>query len=621
MADDAYKLKLPDDVREQLELLLCHRVDEAVSAAAGRNSDLRIWRDQLEGNGVVAQNQLWANACNLNDPLSMKAFLTILSQLLGALQRDPMVAVEAFREEDVEGARILEGWLSMASAQNDILARVYDLSHNACRDTAVVGYCGWSQRTRKKRVIASKDSSGHVMLDGEDDESGTGEPVALAEEVVEERYDIRAVALDDFFLWPANSVSVDRATMVAERMYVTEEELYDGIDDYGYDEAMVEQLCAMGPVTLPDDDRRSRMETDGIAETDSRGGGFYEIFTCYTRLPRRVNGGSDTMVPKHMLQDDFLVVCCPAQQIVLKMAHSPFDERPYFVGGILPKPNTILGYGMMKMLEPLQAEANSNLQYTFDTANINMAAPVILPESERDQVAKVNIGPGSLVFLKDVEGARPWPQSGAPLRDGLAMQEWMEGQYQSLVSAEGQGELQSKVRKNGEVMAATNAASAKFGMYLSGFQRTVVAPLFQRLVALKTQFGDVDDDGEAFMDPSGKMQKLTSRALRGKYNIVATGTSLTHSPEARVEVAQQKQAVQVQYLQAKAQLPPEMAPLLWHGAREILYDMGERNPEAWLGEEPTPPPPPLPEQPTAPQAPVGLNGTSLPPQMPLGANN
>jgi hypothetical protein len=117
-----------------------------------------------------------------------------------------------------------------------------------------------------------------------------------------------------------------------------------------------------------------------------------------------------------------------------------------------------------------------------------------------------------------------------------------------------------------------------------------VAELFRRMVSLKLQFGDVDDDGEEFVDGEGHAHKLTARALRGKYNIVASGTSLTHSPEARVEVGKQKQAVQSEYLMAKSKLPPDLSKLAWHGARELLFDLGERNPEAWIGDEPKPPP-------------------------------
>lgn len=617
MADKGtpYKLQLDEDVRADLEMFLCNRVDDAVQGASERNSQLRIWRDQLEGFGVTAQTDGWANACNLCDPISLMAFLTILSQLLGAMHRDPMVAVEAFREEDVENARILEAWLSMAGAQNDVLGRIYDLAHNGCIDPAVVGYVGWHQETRVKREVGYKAPGSSLLVPEDAQEEGVEyEEGPMAEEVTEERYDIRAVDLNDFFLWPPTVKSVNDATLVAERMYLTEEQLFDGIEDFGYEREAVETAVTYGPKGAQGDgSQQADADIDGL-----RLEGLYEVFVAYTRLPHRLNGEFGR-IPKHLLQDDFLCVCCPDADVILKLAFSPFAERPYFIGNILPKPHKVQGYGLMGMLDGLQAEANANLQLSIDASNLTVAPMVVTTEQNKESMAKQLTGPGAIISVTDPHAILPWPINTNPTRDGLAWQEFIQGRYQSVVSAEGQGQLQNKVRKNGEIQAVEQASSAKFGMYLSNFQRTVVTEVFRRMIGLKARFGGVEEDGEEFADANGKTKTLTPQALAGRYNIVATGTSLTHSPEARVEVGKEKQAIQVQYLQAKAQLPPDSLPLLWHGARELLYDLGERNPEAWIGEEPQIPEPqqPAPGQVPAPPAPVGLGlGATQ-----LGVNN
>lgn len=612
-----YKLSFDADTRRAIELALCKRVNAAVEGATDRNSQLQIWRDQLEGFGVTAQNQNWANACDLPDPISMEAFLTILSQIVGALHRDPKVAVEAFSSEDAESATVIEQWLQMQGSKSNIDARLYEFAHNACRDPAVVGYVGFDRITRKSREVGyKKPGSARVYTEDEREEDVEYEEVPLQEEVVEDRYVIRACELSDIYLYPPTAASIDRATAVAERMYVTEDELWDGIADYGYSRNAVEELVKLGPpAPSSDDDKETQDSQDGLNDVGDRDG-YYELFTTYTRLPRVYDEDhGERKVPHYLAQDDFLCVLCPQRQIVLKLVFSPFKERPYFIGGILPKPEKSQGYGLMGMLEPLQCEANANLQFTIDSNNIAMAPALMVPESTANKWNKYSAGPGSIIPIPDglnPSDVRPLEWGKAPLRDGLAWQVDLRNRAKALISAEGQGQLTGKVRKQGEIDNMQAQTSAKFGLYLTNFQRTVVAEVFRRMVLLKQQY-DGDDD-EEFVDGEGHSRTLTPAALRGKYNIVAVGTSLTHSPESRVEIAKQKQAVQVEYLTAKSKLPPDMQPLLWHGAREILMDLGERNPEAWIGEEPKAEAP-QPAQPQQPQ-PMG-NGTGQMPAMPM----
>lgn len=601
-----YRLDLDGDVRDALHAEVCRRVQGAIAGAQGRDDNLQSWRDQLEGFGVDAQNELWANACDLADPISMEAFLTLLSQLCGSMHRDPKVAVEAFSKDDEEGAQIIEQWLSMETSRSSLDRHLYNLAYDACWSPYAVGYAGYEKCERTVRDVGyRKPGDARVLSEEETEEGEDYDEVPVANVVVEERYDIRSVDPADFYLWPPTAESIERATMVCERMSLTEEELWDGVEDFGFSEENVEALCRLGPPQLGDK-KEQQADQDGLNE-DVSDSGLYEVFTCYTRLPRRLPGGERT--PKHLLQDDFLVVCVPDFQIVLKMAFSPFKtERPYFQGGILSRPRKTTGHGLMAMLEPLQSEANANIQLTLDASNLTITPFLVGPKSAQEDVGKWKLQPGGYGAADAHDQVHPLEWDRAPLRDGLAVQQALQARAKALVAAEGQGALQNKVRKNSEVQATETAAGAKFGMYLTNFQRTVVAELYRRLVSLKLQFGDVDDDGEEFLDAEGHSHRLTARALRGKYNIVAAGTSLTHSPEARIQIGQQKQAVQAQYLQAAvAGMPPKFLKLAWHTAREILFDLGDHNPEASLGEEPKDDPPaagaPVPQQGEPPQPP------------------
>lgn len=613
--DSPYRLELSDEVRMEVEAEICNRVSSAISGAADRNSQLQIWRDQLQGFGVTASNKNWSNACDFYDSISLEMHLTLLSQIVGALHRDPKVAVESFSKDDEDGARVLEAYLSMESSKSDLNTRLYEMATDACWSQAVVTYCGWMQKTRKSREVGfRKPGDARVYTEEEQEDGVEYEPVPVSEEVTEEGFDIRVVDLSDFYLFPANSKSIDQATAVAERMLLTEGDLFDGIDDLGFDRESVEELTALGP-DQETEEQTTRDEQNGVQSAEGKDG-YYEVFTVYTRMPRTVLGG-DKPLPEHYLQDDFLVVCVPERRIVLKMGFSPYKERPYFAGGIMPLKDTILGMSLMGILDAIQTEANANIQFTVDMMNLTATPCFKGPKEEGNNFNKAQVQPGGFVGFTNPDLVTPleWDHSG--VRDGMAWTQDLRARATSLVSAQGQGQLQNKVRKAGEIQNIETQAAAKFGLYLTNFQRTCVAPLFQRLIALKAQFGSVDDDGEDFVDSEGHPQTLTTKALKGKYNIVAVGTSLTHSPESRIEINKQKQAIQTPYLMAVMnKMPPQILKLAWHASREMLFDLGERNPEAWIGEEPKEDPPqeqhPQP-QPGGPQGQPGQHGA---PQMP-----
>lgn len=580
-----YRLELSESVRRDVEAEICNRVSSAVSGAEARNSQLQIWRDQLQGFGVTASNKNWSNACDFYDSISLEMHLTLLAQIVGALHRDPKVAVESFAKDDEEGARVLEAYLAMESSKSDLNTRLYEMATDACWSQATVVYAGWMQKVRKSREIGfRKPGEARVYTEEEQEDGVEYEPVPVSEEVAEEGFDIRVVDLSDFYLFPANAKSIDQATAIAERMLLTEGDLFDGIEDWGLDADAVEDLCRMGPTQEPDK-QQQKDEQDGVEAAGDKNG-YYEVYTVYTRMPRTLAGG-DEPLPEHYLQDDFLVVCVPERRIVLKMGFSPYKERPYFAGGIMPLKDTILGMSLMGILEAIQTEANANIQFTVDMMNLTATPMFKGPKSEGNNFNKAQAEPGGFMGFDSPETVTPveWDHSG--VRDSMAWTQDLRARATSLVSAQGQGQLQNKVRKAGEIQNIETQAAAKFGLYLTNFQRTCVAPLFQRLIALKAQFGSVDDDGEDFVDSEGHPQTLTTKALKGKYNIVAVGTSLTHSPESRIEINKQKQAIQTPYLMAVMnKMPPAILKLAWHAAREMLFDLGERNPEAWIGEEP-----------------------------------
>lgn len=610
--DGPLKLKLSQELREGVELELCRRIKQAVADSENRDAQQAVWRDQIEGLGQSATNQKWQAACDLNDPMTLIAFLDSLSQLMQAMRAATPIAVEAFTKEDQAGADLIEDFCAIEASRQGLWKVFYDAAHNACRDVAVPIYAGWKWQERPERSVGYRLPGMAAVLSEEEKQEGEEyEEVPVTKMKVEAGYDIKVLNLVDFYTYPANAPSLEQASIVGHRFLVTEDDLIDGIEDWGYDREKVYNLIETAPEASAESDFKAEQDSSDGVDPASGKEGYYELFTIFTRLPRRI-GQEET--PGYLRHDDFIAVICPSRNAVLKLDFSPFPERPYFLGHILPRPGSIQGYSIPSLLEGLQAEANAQVRFNIDSMNIIMTPAMKVKESEAARLNKYKIFPGASIPVKDMNDFMPieWDRTTG---EGMAYLRYFEEKGQGIISAPGQGSLQPKVRRAAEVNAVQQQAGTKFGLYLLMFQFTVVAPLFERMVSLKAHFGDVDEeDGEEFTGSEGRSHKLTTKALRGKYQFIPAVTSLTMSPEVRTQTNDMLGEIVTGYIQAittMQNLPLEYKKGLWHMTRKQLHDLGEHNPETYIGEEPqeAPAPAALPVSQTP-----GQGGPPPPPQ-------
>ena len=165
---------------------------------------------------------------------------------------------------------------------------------------------------------------------------------------------------------------------------------------------------------------------------------------------------------------------------------------------------------------------------------------------------------------------------------GMAAADALVQRGKGLVAAQGYGQLDAKQRKNGEMQNVLQAADAKFDLYLANFQAGK-EELAARIVSLHQRFAG---DQEETIQHQGQPRAITLQAVRGQYRYIPTATSSTSTPEMRLGIAEKKQQVQTWYLQTVLQAPTPFQALLWHTARQILLDLGERQPASCIGPEP-----------------------------------
>lgn len=594
--DPIVELSLKPDVRESVSRVLVRRAEDAVAGSAMRDRFLIDWDDQLKGRVPVLGKRRWPNASELNGTITRESHLELLSLLTQAQRKDPKWTVEAADEGQEDSARAQEAWLTNLCAEYKLNRHLYNLAYNALRDPAAVLYVGWKQIIRKRygrkfrlSGLSDEEQQAAPLLDEEErepDQSYEEVPV-LSEEVEHAGCDFRVADLADFYLYPPDAPSIEAAIGCAERMLLTEEQLLDGVEDFGYDEAAVKALIAGGPTHDSGDgsDYRSRKNmAEGVdsAAIDQRDG-FYECFLWFGRLPYARDEQGELSVPEEYEGQEILAVLCPGRQAVLKLDFSPYPERPYIPFSILPEPNRFLGSGVCELLSQLQEEETATIRYTIDGMNLQMSPVLLAPKTWIREFGKWSVFPGAMLPM-DAPGEIAPLQWGQNATMGLELTQQIRGMAQSVIAAKGYGQLDAKQRKNGEMQNVLSATDSKFDLFLSNFQDSM-AELGARIVSLEARhMGDQAQTIQA----GGRTLEISAQMLRGKFRYIPTATSSTSTPEMRLQLAQAKQGVQMQYLSSLAQAPPTIAPLLWHGARQVLLDMGERQPETWIGPEPSP---------------------------------
>lgn len=590
-AEALITLELDDDIRDEVSRRFCRNVKDAVAGASVRDAILWELEDQLEGRLQPIGDNRQQSGSRLNDPMSVEVHTQLMAMYNQVNRVDPPFQVIANDPKDEDNASAQEAWLAVKFSQYQMDSVLYDLAYNTLRDHCGVLYVGWQQKMGVKREKRFRDREFPDMPSvGEDEQDPEREydaELVQFQNVESQGCEFRTPDLCDVYLYPSNAQSIKHAVGICERMLLTEDQLVDGIDGNGYDEQEVNRLIRMGPthtVGPGGDIRKNRDLYDGTSDSiETSADGFYECFLYFGRLPKLRDGDGVPTIPEHYLQDDVMCMICPDRQIVFQMDISPFGDRPYLAFHMIRRPGRFQGKGAMQLVQPLQDESNAFSQLLMDSANLELAPAMIVPAEHFDEYRKFSIYAGAIFPEWEVNTVRPlvWPTK---IPGGLEILEHLQTRAQGVISSEGFGVLQNKVRKNEEIRNVLSAAEPKFDLFLAPWNAGK-AELGARIVALHMQF-----EGSGMNDTikyNGKQVEVTAGQMRGKYRYVPTGSSTTISKEMQLQIAQAKAQTQVAFFQLLANQATAMfAPYLWHGAREVLIALGEREPEQWIGQEP-----------------------------------
>jgi hypothetical protein len=248
---------------------------------------------------------------------------------------------------------------------------------------------------------------------------------------------------------------------------------------------------------------------------------------------------------------------------------------------MLFRPGRLNGIGACQLIAPLAEEATANLQLRIDSMNLKTSPVLVGPAEWMQKYSEFGIYPGAILPEDTPNDLRAlkW-DSDVDLSADIGNE--LSGRAMALLGAEGYGELSQKVRKNGEIQNVLSAADSKFDLFLFCLQEPM-CEVAERIVQYHLLFDT--NLNETFVGSDKKTYEITREVLEGSYRYIATATSSTATPEARLAITQAKDGVVAQYI-AGVKQAPEYGPWIWHAARQTLADMGERQPEAWLPPEP-----------------------------------
>lgn len=583
--ESVIELRLTDDVEREVKRLLLSRCEDAVAGADSRDNWLQYFDDLLNMRTGMSANRRWRGACNLDDPLTRELHYSQVAELTQALRRDPKIQVEAVRKEDEELAREYERLLQDSDAEFDTDDKLSDVAYNTCRDFAGVSFQTWTQVTRKVYTSEHRDTeTGETVEPADFQPDRSYEEVRWAEEMVErEGIETRTPDLADVYLYPPNAPSFDASTGIFERRMLLADDLWRGVREYGYDPDEVRDIIKIGAEGARTDWRQTRDLSDGVEPAGEPRDGYYECFLYIGKLPSLWDEEGDPRVPERYLDGDVIAMLCPERGIVFKLDIYPYEWRPYDAWYMLRVPGRFEGLCVPAMVESLQVEMNAALRQTIDGMNFEMSPMFYMTPQQFTQFgSKTKTFPGAVIIRENPDDVQP-VQMPTRSAEGFEIHSVCYNRGKAMMSAQGLGELQPKVRKAAEIQNVMTQAVPKFDLVLQTFNASLEDFYVKRLCLLLRY-------------RNGERARVSD--IRRRFRFLPTATSRTANPETRLGIAQMADNVQASYLQAKTltmagQMAPDDLLLVYHAKRQTLMDLGIRQPETYLGPEPVPQQPPM----------------------------
>lgn len=604
--EDPYRLQLPSDLQEELDIAICNRVRETVQACADRDDELKDFRLQLEG-ASEAGPLPWPGACTIPESISRELHTTTTAAMWSAAKQTPYVCLEPVVREDTDEASDKETWLTIKAQQFGYEKALYDAIYLANEGRYAPMYVGHKQAIT--RSYERKVSDPELPDDAPQEEG-----LVLKETPSEDLIEFRTPNPWDFYVFPISAFGpqVEHGCIdTVERMELTREDLTLGVLTEGYDEDKVKSMLQKGPASLlmdttDDEDDRDGLNEGAVEQTSESG--LWECFLVVGRAPLLLDDDNEPRIPDGMMHADCVWMCCPALSIVFKQTYSPFPDglRPYAIYNVIDKPNRLLGEGIVSILTSTDDEMTSIVRFGINNMNLEASPMMSVAESWLARYSKWTVAPGRFMPRQASDPVGPKPVVWDVKSQQLIMPwlQYLDAKAGRLAASQSvNSAMAGRVRKAAEIHFAEQMQQTKFDLFLACIQRGV-KDTFRIMSAILLQ--QMGESGETVFDRStGRQVTVTPSELKGKFRFLPQASSDSVSPAQRLARQQTITQVVIQYWQGLPQFAQMGATSYWYALNHrLLVLSGERSPERYMGPEPEQQqgaPPMMPGMPGAPQ--------------------
>ena len=585
---------ISEDVQKKLETQLWIELDESVRACEDRNQILFRWDAQLRSDPYWAGiKPRWRGGSDIESTLTREHHIGVVANITSVMRQEQWWVVNETAPGDEDDASDLEAWLNDKVAQYALSGKIaYDLAYNAGRHTYGILYCGWKEeyKTTFETVYVDQDTQEEVDPEGRIPGRTYKEKELVHEEVANAGLDFSVPHGSDVYLMPANAQTVQRADRIAERMYFSANELWDGITDFGFDLDAVTKILAGGPAAGDGSTyKKESDDRDGIRPNDE---GLYECFMIVGRQPFILEDG-EPVLKEDERRRDYIWYIEKASGTVFKCTPSKYKRRPYVKFPFLGEPGRWMGDGVCSLVSGLHREDTISQRFRIDVRDLTMSPVRIVPSTMYEEYSRFSFYPGA-VFPYEPGSMGPdnvksfdWDKSGF----GAALQDSEDLQFRAarMFSAQARGTVSTQngqPRTATEIQNAAQGADEKFDLILTNFH-IGVEELADVIISHYQQFQPDEE-----ISVGSRVISMSPELLEKRFRIQAYGSSENANPQLRLMRAEKIfEFISQNPLVIQAMQAGDLTGI-WAVSAKILRDLGWRDPQTVLGMEPSKPPTP-----------------------------
>lgn len=607
---DPYYFKLDTKLQDSLNEALIRLCFEVPASCYDRDEDLRALRDQLECQSQPTPNQPWPGSCQIESNIGRELHTTLTAAIYAAAKQPPYVCLESVEKEDIDRAPDVETYMNIKAQKYDYDSSLYNAIYLALESRYCPMFIGYDQEVTRsfKEAEAPTDADGQPIPQDE--------PQILMDEKPGEPHIVfRCPDPWDFYVYPvlARGPQIsDGATLVMERMYMTQEDLMLGVLYHGYDEDAVNDMLTHGPSEYNIDFNTLDRYRDGMSPENfeqKNEAGMWECYALVGRSPLLPDDNGEPTIPDALLHADCHWMVCPSANAVFKQCYSyyPNGLRPYALYHAIQKPNRMLGEGLMSVISQIQDEMTAITRFGIDNMNLEASPVMTAAESWLTRYSKWTIRPGRIMprMSGDPIGLKPlqWDvKSQSLIMPWLGM---LDATAHRFAASEGiNSSLAGKERKAAEIHFAEQVQQTKFDLFLANIQRGI-KETFRIMMAIILHNMDASDT----VREGQEEVTVTPEDLEKKYRFIPQASTDAVSPASRLARQQAIAQIVIQYWQGTVAPPFAQQIGYWYALNHRLLVMaGERSPERYIGPDPS-------QQPQQPGMVPGMMPGMQPPNM------